>query len=100
VEAVEASDLQANIIDTLMNLYVPHLYLRTGHLQGDKTLLGLVLDICDTMLHTSTASVDILPEASLHTLELIQHQPEVGIHRILGPLAVGVVVGIGLHIIE
>jgi hypothetical protein len=79
---------------------MPCLCLSAGHLQSDKALLGLVLDLSDPTLDIGAAPVNIFAEASLHALELLEHQSEVRIHGIIKLLAMRIVVGIGLHRIE
>jgi hypothetical protein len=62
-----------------------------------RQLLRLLLNLSNPMLDAGAAPVDLIAKASLHPLKLVEHQPEIGIHRIVGLRAARIVIGIGFH---
>jgi hypothetical protein len=84
-EAVETAHLQAKAVELLLQISTPCLHLGSHHLEGDKALFDLLLDLEDTALKTAAVSLDCVREACLHALELVQHHTEVGINIIARP---------------
>jgi hypothetical protein len=100
VEVVQVGDLEAEVVNPLLYIGVPCLCLGAKHLQRDETLLGLLLDLGDTMLDTWALAIDFVAEPSLHLLKLLEHHTEVGIYGFLRFLATVVVVGVWLNRIK
>jgi hypothetical protein len=96
-EPVEAGDLQLEAVELLHQIHLTRLHLRARHLQRDDVLLGLLLDLLGTVLQATASPINPVVEVNLNLLELVQHETNTRIHRVIGLGATCVVERVGLH---
>jgi hypothetical protein len=96
-EAANMMKFEFQALDLLLNLSAARLWLCSSHLEWNQPLLHTLLGICHTVLNPLAATLDAVTELRLHLLELLEHELDSGINRILRPWAASVVEGVRLH---
>jgi hypothetical protein len=94
---VEATDLQLQVTNPLLDVGATELLLRTHHLQGDRVLLVALLHLSDPLLQAIIVPLDGVGKAWLRALELLQNETQRRIKGILRFVAAGVVIWVRLH---
>lgn len=96
-ELVDVGDFELDAAELLLNLWLPALGLGLRHLERDEARLGLLLRRLNPLLERPEMEVNLVPQASFHLLQLLEHELQARIDRLVLLVAARVVEGKRLH---